>query len=350
MYAPVVAEGVGNVRKIAAGLNHRERFKGYPEIIHLMDLYIHRNERPEDVGIHNAHDVMYVAKKIHNVMKKMPTNKMKMLVDSIFISPGQAGPKGIIGKWNKSLAKRDISGAGSATYGQVPLKSNFYMTTVSKYKSIIETLSEMWTRNKYDWVRKHFGEIDWKNLINMYIGEKLQLPVFLILSKIVLAKNVHLCIDRSGSTSWDFRGKYPDGIKYPIMETAIIITESLRMNNVPISILDVGVTDSVINKIDQPIDISWFTPMAEGGTPLGEVCSGIKEKSPDSILIIITDGGPANFDTLLSAIHKFPGENITFVIGDSYRSYRSVIQNAVPVEPHTMLKELKSFIEKGGNV
>jgi len=114
----------------------------------------------------------------------------------------------------------------------------------------------------------------------------------------------------------------------------------LRMLGIPISILDVGVTDNIVNNIDDPLDISWFTPMSGGGTPMGEVCSMIKKADHNSYLLIVTDGEPDSWDTLLSALNAFPGSNLTFVIGDSYGEYARYVKNAIHVEPHTIIREM----------
>ena len=74
--------------------------------------------------------------------------------------------------------------------------------------------------------------------------------------------------------------------------------------------------------------------MAEGGTPLGEVCSLITNADIDSYLLIITDGEPDDWNTLKSALSAFPGCYLTFVIGDSYGEYLEEVGNTVHVEPN----------------
>ena len=124
------------------------------------------------------------------------------------------------------------------------------------------------------------------------------------------------------------------------MDTAVIISESLRMLGVPISVLDVGVTNTVINDIDSPLDLPWFTPMSSGGTPLGEVCSLITKADHESYLLIVTDGRPDSWKTLVSSLSAFPGKHLTFVIGDSYGDYVEKVSNAIHVEPHTIIREM----------
>lgn len=220
---------------------------------------------------------------------------------------------------------------GGYDIGHTPKSSSYYINAISRYNDIISHLCDMWKRNKYSWVPNYYGEINWKDLPGMLLGTKLSLPVFRIFSKIVLSRQIYLVIDRSSSTC---------EIKETIMDTAVIIAESLRRLNTPISILDVGPQNKIINKINEDIDLSWFTPMASNGTPLGDVCMGINDADTESYLIIVTDGEPDHMDMLLSALHKFPGGNLTFVIGPSYANYASHIENVLSVEPHTIIKEM----------
>ena len=75
----------------------------------------------------------------------------------------------------------------------------------------------------------------------------------------------------------------------------------------------------------------------------------IKERNPDSLLIIITDGWPDSFDDLRVAIQRFPGTHLTFIIGEGYfQNYATQIGNTILVEPYTIIKELMHYIEKGG--
>lgn len=222
-------------------------------------------------------------------------------------------------------------GSPKSDIDRLPKRSNYYISAVSRHFHIIKELVNLWKKNKYDWVNNYYGEIDWKDLPGMLLGEKLSLPVWKLFQKIAVSRKIYLVIDRSGSTR---------GICDVIMDTAIIISESLRMIGVPISILDVGVTDTVINDINDPLDLPWFTPMSSGGTPLGEVCSLITKADHDSYLLIVTDGAPDSWETLSSALNAFPGKNLTFVIGNSYGRYVEKIKNAVHVEPHTIIREM----------
>ena len=214
---------------------------------------------------------------------------------------------------------------------KLPKSSSYYISAVARYYHFIKDLTKLWKRNKHSWSNSCYGEIDWKNLVGMLLGEKLNLPVWRLFEKTLISRSVYLVIDRSGSTGT---------IQETIMDTAVIIAESLRMVNVPVSILDVGVTNSIVNSIDKPLDLSWFTPMSENGTPLGAVCSLIKGADHSSYLLIITDGCPNDWNTLKSALAAFPGSCLTFVIGDSYGSYLEEIGNAIHVEPHTIIREL----------
>jgi len=221
-------------------------------------------------------------------------------------------------------------GAGS-DIGNIPKRSDYYLKAVAKYWHVIEELTLLWKKNKYDWLNYYYGEINWKDLCGLFLGEKLQLPVFKLFLKIAMSRSIYLVIDRSGSTT---------GIRDIIMDTAVIIAESLRILNIPISVLDVGVTNNVVNKITEDLDLGWFTPISDGGTPLGEVCSMISDADLNSYLLIITDGCPDKWKPLLSALHSFPGNNLTFVIGDSYGTYNEKIKNAIHVEPHTIIREM----------
>ena len=222
-------------------------------------------------------------------------------------------------------------GGPKSDIGAIPESSNYYISAVSKYFHIIEELTKLWKKNRYSWISSYYGEINWKDLPGMFQGEKLSLPVWRLFQKISMSRKIYLVIDRSGSTH---------SISDVIMDTAVIIAESLRIMNIPISILDVGVTHSVVNTIAEPLDLSWFTPMADDGTPLGEVCSLITDSDIDSYLLIITDGCPNNWDILKSALSAFSGCYLTFVIGDSYGKYLKEVGNTIHVEPHTIIREL----------
>lgn len=227
--------------------------------------------------------------------------------------------------------KKSQLGGPKSDIGVAPKRSNYYIRTVGRYSKIIDELSKLWKRNKYGWVDSYFGEINWRNLTRMFVGTQIGQAVWRLFMKIVLSRKIFLVIDRSGSTN---------GIQEVIMDTAIIITESLRSLGIPISILDVGVTDDMVNDIDKPIDLEWFTPMADGGTPLGEVISTIKKADMDSYLLVITDGCPDSWDTLLSSLGHFPGTDLTLVIGEAYGQYLQRVKNTIHVEPHTIIREL----------
>jgi hypothetical protein len=222
-------------------------------------------------------------------------------------------------------------GSPRSDIDRLPERSSYYVSAVSRHFHVIKELTTLWKKNKYDWINNYYGEIDWKDLPGMLLGEKLSLPVWKLFQKIAVSRKIYLVIDRSGSTY---------GISDVIMDTAVIISESLRMLGVPISILDVGVTNAVVNDIDSPLDMPWFTPMSSGGTPLGEVCSLITKADHESYLLVVTDGRPDSWETLVSALNAFPGKNLTFVIGDSYGSYVEKIKNAIHVEPHTIIREM----------
>lgn len=229
------------------------------------------------------------------------------------------------------LDSKSKLGGPKSDIGELPKSSNYYVSAVARYFHIIEELTTLWKKNKYSWINNYYGEINWKDLPGMFQGEKLSLPVWRLFQKISMSRKIYLVIDRSGST---YR------ISDVIMDTAVIVAESLRLMDIPISVLDVGVTDSVTNAIDEPLDLSWFTPMSEGGTPLGEVCSFITGADKDSYLLIITDGQPDSWDTLKSALGAFPGCYLAFIIGDSYGTYLEEIGNAIHVEPHTIIREI----------
>ena len=328
-YSPFLNAQISKLHEISATIKVSKSVKSVKELAYLIDLYENRLEAPDEIGIEDCHTLVYLADKIRGgIKKRLSKSQFTTLVH------------GLEGYQNK-LGQKNITGAGGSNY-TLPKWSNYYTTAVAKYGNVIRVLKDMWTRNKYDWQHKHYGEIDWKNLVKVYAGEKLQWPVFLILAKILLLKNIHMVIDRSGSTG---------GIQYDIMDTAVIIAESLRQCNTPISIIDVGVEDKVVNDINTPINTTWFTPMAQGGTPTGEVCMTIKEKNYDSLLIMITDGWPDSFDTLKTALKVFPGSHLTFVIGeDYYQRYATEIGNCLTVEPYTIIKELMYYIEKGGQL
>lgn len=226
-----------------------------------------------------------------------------------------------------------IDGAGG-DLGRPPKRcSNYYQNTVARYYKVIEALSELWKRNRYGWFNAYYGEIDWKDLVRTFLGDKLTLPVFRLFSKITFSRSVYLVIDRSGSTQ---------AIKEVLMDTAIIVTESLRMLGTPVSILDVGPQNRMINNINEELDLAWFVPVADNGTPLGEVCSQIKKPTPDDYLLIITDGQPNDWEPLTSFLQAFPGHHLTFVIGSYHfeRYYTETQGHAILVEPNTIIREI----------
>lgn len=328
-YSPFLMAQIFKLHEISATVEIPRMIRKNKDLGYLIDLYNNRTETPDKVGIKDCHTLVFLAKKISiKVKEKLSKQNIENLGKDL-------------GNHQYKLGEKGITGAGGSSY-TLPEWSNYYATAIAKYGRTIHVLKDMWTRNRYDWLHKHYGEIDWKNLVKVYIGEKLQWPVFLVLARILLLKNIHLVVDRSGSTS---------GIKNDIMDTAIIIAESLRQCNVPVSIIDVGVEDKVVNRIGDTIKTTWFTPMADGGTPTGKVCKTIIEKNNDSILIMITDGCPDSFPALKAALLKFPGTYLTFLIGDDYyQEYTTEIGNCICVEPRTIIKELMYYIEKGGQI
>lgn len=319
----------GRLSKLHEAFEHKAT--GLKDIDKIDEMYCKRDISPGSVGIRDSIDLVAWADKIcENTLKQ--AKKLSIgLADLVKIlglkrefrlnNKGKGDPNG---KHRRKLGgpKSDIG---------VPKKSSYYVTAVSKYFHIINELATLWKKNKYGWLNNYYGEIDWKDLPGMFQGEKLSLPVWRLFQKIGVARKIYLVIDRSSSTQM---------IKEVIMDTAIIIAESLRMLGIPISILDVGVTCDVVNGIDEPLDLTWFTPMAHNGTPLGEVCPKITKADHNSYLLIITDGEPDDWDTLLSALNAFPGADLTFVIGDSYGEYAKKVKNAIHVEPHTIIREM----------
>lgn len=304
------------------------RLTGIKAIDELHNGYFSRDHifRRLNVLHEDAIDLIVLADKIFkSVMKQIKRSKIPLcqLMNML----------GIGDQMELALFKdhRSKLGGPRSDVGKLPKMSDYYVSCVSRYYGIIEELAKLWKRNRYGWVNNYYGELNWKDLPNMLLGEKLSLPVWRLFQKIFMSRRIYLVIDRSGSTQ---------SIKGLIMDTAIIISESLRMLNTPISILDVGVTDNVVNDISEPLDLSWFTPMSEGGTPLGEVCSMITQADRDSYLLIITDGCPDSWSTLKSALGAFPGSYLTFIIGDDYGSYLEEVGNAIHVEPHTILREM----------
>ena len=294
------------------------------KLVHLLN-----NEVPLEEGVkileHQVRDhldLVVIADKLCEEIKEVPSKSAcKFLAGSRPDMPVAGGGKGTCGGQLKNH----------------PEKSNFYVKTVSKYALIIDKLMKMWVCNRYDWVKNYFGEINWSNLPLLVLGDEIGLPVFRIMSKVLLKRNVFLVIDRSGSTS---------GIADMIMETAVIITESLRRLNTPISILDVGVTNEIINDIDEPIDKEWFTPMSKDYTPLGKVILKINKSDPESLLIIITDGGPDSWEELHAGLNKFRGNYFTCVIGSAYREYQLRVKNVIPVEPNSIIRNLIAHDEQ----
>lgn len=317
-YSGVLWSQLDNLHK---GFTHEDT--GFKDLDEISRMYCQRDVSPESINVRDAIDLVAWADKTNEKVRK-EAKKRGVSVENLIKLLGLKEAirvKGLNGKLGGP--KSDIAG--------IPKRSSYYIRAVSKHLHIINELATLWKRNKYGWIDNYYGEINWKDLPGMFQGEKLSLPVWRLFQKISVARKIYLVIDRSGSTG---------GIKDIIMDTAVIITESLRLVGVPISILDCGVTHSVVNKIDEPLDLSWFTPMADDGTPLGEVCSLITKADHDSYLLVVTDGLPDSWETLLSALNAFPGTNLTFVIGDSYGEYAMRVKNAIHVEPHTIIREM----------
>ena len=287
--------------------------------------YLSRNNVTKVLGIKDAIDLIVIADLI---IEKVLPDPLSGRIDLFQLS--RADILGRLGLTPDGKGKSRM-GSPKSDIDRLPERSSYYVSAVSRHFHIIKELVTLWKKNKYDWINNYYGEIDWKDLPGMFLGEKLSLPVWKLFQKISVSRKIYLVIDRSGSTR---------GIHDIIMDTAIIVAESLRMVGVPISILDVGVTNTVINDIDDPLDLPWFTPMYGGGTPLGEVCSLITKADHESYLLTVTDGRPDSWETLISAFSAFPGKNLTFVIGDSYGRYVEKIKNAIHVEPHTIIREM----------
>lgn len=317
----------GQLSKLHETVEHVDT--GLKDIDEIDKMYCERDVSPESVNVRDVIDLVVWADRTYEntlvqagILGLGPGDLAELLCAKGEVQNGTL-PGGKLGS-----PKSDIG---------IPKKSNYYVTAVSKYFHIINELVTLWKKNKYDWINNYYGEINWKDLPGMFQGEKLSLPVWRLFQKISVSRQIYLVIDRSGSTGEGYGGA---DITRPIMDTAVIITESLRMIGVPISILDVGVTFDMVNDIDEPLDLDWFTPMAGGGTPLGKVCSKITKADHNSYLLIITDGEPDSWKSLLSALHAFPGTNLTFIIGDSYGSYAQKVKNAIHVEPHTIIREM----------
>lgn len=280
-------------------------------------VHILNNEVPMEVvqklfgmNINDEIDLIVLADRLSSEITKVPTAKVASML-------AKSRPGGLLAGGSKNNFNSELS--------------DYYTTAVSKYYNIIKRLSSLWTANKYGWHSTYYGEINWRNLPLLLLGDSVGLPVFRLMAKNIVNRSVYVVIDRSGSTC---------GISDTIMDTAVIITESLRMIEVPVSILDVGVTDSIINNIREPIDRKWFTPMAKGTTPIGDVLLQINESNPDSLLVIITDGNPDSWEKLHAGLRKFKGEYFSLVIGNSYVEYMKCLRNVIPVEPHTIIRSL----------
>lgn len=313
---------------------------GIKSVDYLQSLYCERNASPSSLRISDTTDLVAMADKLYDSIAidaaamKIPLGLLgKLLAGNADFIIDEKGGCLIFDEGKPKPVQAGKLGGPKSDIGFIPKRSNYYIQAVARYSNIINELTKLWKRNRYSWQKSYFGEINWKNLPGMFVGSQIGRDVWRLFLKIAISRKIFLMVDRSGSTAYD-------GLSKQIMDTSIIITESLRMLGIPISILDVGVTDSIVNDIDEPLDLWWFTPMAKGGTPLGDVASQIKKADASSYLLIITDGQPDSWDKLVSSLAKFPGTNLTFVIGDSYGSYLSRVKNTVHVEPHTIIREM----------
>jgi hypothetical protein len=329
-YSEYLWQGLTKLHADWLDANKYAEYKSHfpPAIEEIIDWYYLRNVSPESKGITDVVDLICLADKIYNKIDKftcpicgMPFGKNGK---GKFVCP-TCGKKGV------DKLKDKLGGGAGGDLGEPPKKSSYYIQAISKYDGIIKELSTIWKNNRYNWKPSYFGEINWKNLPQVYVGDQMKLPIFRLFTKNLLRRKVYIMVDRSGSTSV---------IKNMIMDSAIIIAESLRRRETPVSIIDIGHTNDFVNKITEPLDLNWFTPMADGGTPLGEVGLKIKDADVDSYLLIVTDGQPDKWDSLVEALRVFPGSCLTFVIGDSYGAYVEKIKSAISVQPHTIVREL----------
>jgi hypothetical protein len=304
-------------------ITNKEKDPALDVLLHLLnnEIDIEEGEKLLEHKVRDVIDLVVIADKLSAEIKTPPVHACCMLAGS---RPGNC------------ITGDNDTGAGGSKKDR-PVLSNYYFTAVSKYYSIITTLAKMWSRNKYGWQKSYYGEINWCNLPLLLLGNEIGLPVFRLMSKINIDRRVFLVVDRSGSTN---------DIKDMLMDTTVIITESLRMLGVPISVMDVGVTDSVVNKINEPVILRWFTPKSCGGTPLGEVIKLIEGDDTQSLLIIITDGCPGSWTTLKEGLYKFKGDYVSFVIGSSYKDYQRQIKNVIPVEPNTIIRSLIGYHDR----
>ena len=322
---------------------HESLYGKYSGLLYSKLTELHKTMKYQPIGVKALDDLEagYLSRDhITKVLRAKDSIDLIVIADTIIekLFPNQIDIFGLSRADIMGLLGLPTDGEGKSKMGspksdidRLPERSSYYISAVSRHFHIIKELMTLWKKNKYDWINNYYGEIDWKDLPGMFLGEKLSLPVWKLFQKIAVSRKIYLVIDRSGSTF---------GINDVIMDTAIIVSESLRMLDVPISILDVGVTNAVINDIDSPLDLPWFTPMSHGGTPIGEVCSLITRADHESYLLIVTDGRPDSWETLVSALNAFPGKNLTFVIGDSYGDYVEKVSNAIHVEPHTIIREM----------
>jgi hypothetical protein len=140
------------------------------------------------IKIRDHIDLVVIADKVHDsTVKEVGLGKRRIKA------------KGLIDDLMDDLHKR-YGGASGMDIGYTPKMSDYYVKAVGRYYDIIKQLSGMWKRNKYDWINNYYGEINWKDLPGMVLGQKMSLPVFRILAKIVLSRQIYLVIDRSGST------------------------------------------------------------------------------------------------------------------------------------------------------
>lgn len=303
-------------------IKNKDKDPALDVLLHLLnnEVLIEEGEKLLEHQVRDTTDLVVIADIISSKIKTAPAMASSMLAGA---RPGNCVAGG--------------NDAGGGKNNEKPVLSNYYFSAVSKYYNIITTLSKMWSRNKYGWKKSYYGEINWCNLPLLMLGNEIGLPVFRLMSKIEIDRKVFMVVDRSGSTS---------NIKDMIMDTAIIITESLRMLDVPISIIDMGVTDTVINEISEPVMTRWFTPKGHGTTPLGKVIKLIKGDDPKSLLIIITDGCPDNWYEVNEGLTQFKGECVSFVIGSSYREYQRRMKSVLPVEPNTIIRSLIGYHDK----
>jgi hypothetical protein len=245
------------------------------------------------------------------------------------------------------ISNDNLTGAGDEQSKEKTRSLNYYDSTCIKYAFDIKILATIIPKNKYALTSSFQGEINKKRLKELYCDsfkESQCRKNFLKRVKQDIKYDIFVVIDRSGSTFL---------YKEQIMDSTIILLEAINKNNLQnICIVECNGDKAIIVKEPSgTFDKTWFTPLADGGTPLGDCISEVNKRiqKPDkTIVIMITDGQAYDTDVFQKEITKLRTfEDIKLISlfiseNDVYGSqdYFKLIPETIRTQPGKIWKDL----------